>query len=184
MINSFSGYMDIHDIILKSSEMDVDIEKAVSARFRYLNDKIVLLKDEIEILDSEIDSFGDDISNIIKKEEITQKKDSINRYRKWLENLKLEYNDYKSGNDIKKSGITVKEIQKAKEYPINLLIPFKKHRQTNCPFHDDKHPSATNYNNRLYCHSCAKGFDSIDIYKHLHNVDFIAAVKTLISLQK
>lgn len=75
--------------------------------------------------------------------------------------------------------ITDADIQKAKEYPIENLIDVKKGKCL-CPFHNDRNPSATVKNNKLRCWSqCSKSFDVIEVYRKIHGVSFVEAVKQL-----
>ncbi len=72
------------------------------------------------------------------------------------------------------------EIQRAKSYPIDQLIDFKKNKAC-CPFHNEKTPSLHYYreNNSVYCFGCAKYGDAIDVYRQLHNCSFKQAIKAL-----
>jgi len=71
-------------------------------------------------------------------------------------------------------------IDKAKQYPIDQLLEFKG-GFTRCIFHEEKTGSMKYYKdkNRVHCFSCNKGWDAIDIYQKLNNVEFTEAVKRL-----
>jgi len=71
-------------------------------------------------------------------------------------------------------------IEKAKQYPIDQLLEFKG-GFTRCIYHEEKTGSMKYYKdkNRVHCFSCNQGWDAIDIYQKLHNVEFIEAVKRL-----
>lgn len=82
--------------------------------------------------------------------------------------------------------ITDEDIKKAKQTPIENIInkPLKKVGKnliTNCPFHDDRHPSFYIYpqTNTCWCFSCGQGGDSISFAMLLFGLDFIAVVKQL-----
>lgn len=71
-------------------------------------------------------------------------------------------------------------IDKAKQYPIDQLLEFKG-GFTRCIFHEEKTGSMKYYKdkNRVHCFSCNQGWDAIDIYQKLNNVEFTEAVKRL-----
>jgi DNA primase len=73
------------------------------------------------------------------------------------------------------------EVLRAKSYPLDNLIEFT-HKKAACPWHNEKTPSLAYYpkTNSAYCFgSCGRAYDSIDAYRHLHNVGFKDAVKEL-----
>lgn len=75
--------------------------------------------------------------------------------------------------------ITDDDIQRAKDHPIENLIDVKKGKCL-CPFHNDRNPSASVKNNKLRCWSqCGKSFDVIEVYRKIHGVSFVEAVKQL-----
>lgn len=75
--------------------------------------------------------------------------------------------------------ISEEQIQRAREYPIADLLEVKR-TFTLCIFHDDHKPSAKIYaDNHMYCFSCGKNADAIDIYMALNGCDFRTAVRAL-----
>lgn len=72
-------------------------------------------------------------------------------------------------------------IARAKEYPIIELIDFNRQGTRLCLWHQEKTPSLhyNKKNNRVHCFGCGKNADSIDVYQHEHNCDFITAVNAL-----
>lgn len=82
---------------------------------------------------------------------------------------------------INKNFITEDDIIKAREYPINSLLEFDRSGFTRCIFHDEDTPSMKYYSktNTVHCFGCSKSHDSISIYMHQNNVDFINAVKSM-----
>lgn len=81
--------------------------------------------------------------------------------------------------------ITVVDIERAKEYPINELYvgKLKKHNKTYtglCPFHNEKTPSFHIKDNRFKCYGCDAFGDSVDFYMRTHNVSFTQAVNKLL----
>lgn len=73
------------------------------------------------------------------------------------------------------------EIERAKKYPIDSLIEFKKGYAL-CLWHTEDTPSLCHRKkiNKAKCYGkCDKYFDSIDIYRQLHNCSFTDAVSAL-----
>lgn len=82
--------------------------------------------------------------------------------------------------------ITDLEIQKAREYPIELLYDGKLRKSGTrfnglCPFHQEKTPSFVIFpKNNWFCFgACNTGSDSINFYMKLKNVGFVEAVRSL-----
>jgi hypothetical protein len=71
----------------------------------------------------------------------------------------------------------VGDVDKAKQYPINELLKFVG-GFAKCLEHQERTGSLKYYkeSNTCYCFSCAKSFDSIDIYKLINNCSFKEAV--------
>jgi len=72
-------------------------------------------------------------------------------------------------------------VTKAKEYPLCELIEFNAQKKALCPFHHERTPSLQYYpkTNSCYCFGCGKAYDSIAVYRHLHNCTFKEAVDAL-----
>lgn len=78
------------------------------------------------------------------------------------------------------SGMSDKVTQ-AKTFPITDLLEFVDNKAV-CPFHSEKTPSLHYYesDNHCYCFGgCGRAYDSIDIYRKLHNATFMEAIKKL-----
>lgn len=73
------------------------------------------------------------------------------------------------------------ELDRAKAYPISSLIKFNRAHKACCLWHNEKTPSMHYYekNNRVYCFSCGKGADAIDVFMQLNNCSFQAAIEFL-----
>jgi len=69
-------------------------------------------------------------------------------------------------------------IKIAKEFPIKQLLNTTKDF-VKCPYHNDANPSFYLKGNFGYCFSCQKAVDTIDLVRHLENLDFPNAVKRL-----
>lgn len=84
-------------------------------------------------------------------------------------------------------GLSENEIETAKEYPLEDIFEGKLRQVGSarfvgcCPFHEETTASFTIYtnDNSFYCFGCNKWGSSVDLYMHLHKVDFVAAVKAL-----
>lgn len=74
--------------------------------------------------------------------------------------------------------ITDDMIMTARNYPVTTLLGTEK-KIINCPFHDDRHPSAGIKNNRLHCFVCNKNWDSISLVMAKEGLNFIDAVKKI-----
>lgn len=85
--------------------------------------------------------------------------------------------------------ITDEDIEQAKQIPIELFYEGKLKKSEKiamglCPFHIDTHNSFVIYlkQNRWYCFgACEEGGDSINFVMKQNNLDFINAVKFIIS---
>lgn len=77
--------------------------------------------------------------------------------------------------------ITDEDIQRAKEYPIENLLPEEvKRGMTLCPLHNEKSPSfQVKKNNTFMCYGCNEFGDSIDLYMKINNTSFLEAVRKL-----
>jgi hypothetical protein len=78
------------------------------------------------------------------------------------------------------SGLTDDMIERAREYPIDSLLPGPvKHNKALCPFHDDKNPSMQVSGNYAWCFACNRGWNPIDFVMELRGCDFKEAVTYL-----
>jgi hypothetical protein len=79
------------------------------------------------------------------------------------------------------------QIQIAKQFPIEDLLTRPCRRSGSktlvslCPFHEEKSPSFTIYQNTntYYCFGCKVRGDSIDYYQKTHGLEFADAVRAL-----
>lgn len=80
----------------------------------------------------------------------------------------------------KVTGVTIDQIEKAKQYPITTLLDVTKKGNISCPFHPDRTPSFhIKKNNTFTCFSCHEYGDVIHLYQKLHKKSFIEAVRIL-----
>ncbi len=72
------------------------------------------------------------------------------------------------------------ELEEIKKIPISDYIKFT-HGKAKCVFHSETNPSMQFYpkDNRVFCFSCGKGGDIVDVIQAMQGVDFKDAVKFL-----
>lgn len=77
----------------------------------------------------------------------------------------------------------VVDIQKAKTYPMTQIVELTRANTMKCLWHEDKNPSMQYYpkTNSLYCFSCNKKADTIDVVMKKTGLPFIDAVRQLTS---
>lgn len=89
--------------------------------------------------------------------------------------------------DSTSRNVTHEEIELAKNVPITSLLSGKvkksgKRYMTLCPLHTEDTPSFVIYpNNRFHCFGCNESGDSITLARKLYGLDFIDAVKRLLT---
>ena len=67
---------------------------------------------------------------------------------------------------------------------ISTYVSLRKRGSTSiglCPFHNEKTPSFTVYNDTqsFYCFGCGAGGDAVTVIKNIENLDYLDAVKLL-----
>ena len=103
----------------------------------------------------------------------------LRTYKKKLQMFKDELKCLKG--ESSKKGLTELQIQNARNYPISNMIEFNRANKGRCVFHEDKNPSMHYYkdSNSVYCFSCHKSGDCIEVTKALYNLNFKEAVNRL-----
>ena len=84
-----------------------------------------------------------------------------------------------STNVVTTLNITSEQIARAKEVPIDSLVKVNRAHKAICVFHNEKHASMHVYKDHVFCFSCARSGDVIDIYQALNGCDFKTAVRAL-----
>ena len=80
-----------------------------------------------------------------------------------------------------RSGLTPEMIAVARDYPIGELVEVNRSFAL-CPFHNDKrHPNLYIKNNWGYCFACGWSGDSIKFIMNRNKLNFVEAVKKLVS---
>ena len=78
----------------------------------------------------------------------------------------------------KTAKLTAASMERAREYPIEEIIPVRR-GMARCPFHPDRRPSMSVKNNRYKCFSCGARGDAIDLAMQMDGLQFREAVKRL-----
>jgi hypothetical protein len=107
-----------------------------------------------------------------------KKLDNLNKQIRWFKMGLVQINQ----ND---QILTDDQVQEARDFPVEELIETKKiNKMWCCPFHEDNTPSFHIYkNNSWHCFGCqAHGNNAVDYIMKKNNLEFVEAVKLLISL--
>lgn len=150
-------------------------EFAKSSRTRYLKSSIhdlrVEIKSDTDLIRDMLPTTGSCLIPMVEKR---IEKLKWNIQKSMMEKRSLE-------GKTKEGDITPSMIEQAKEYQISSLIEVDRAGKAKCINHEDKHPSMDCRKNFVHCYSCGYSDDSIGVYRKLHNVGFIEAVKALTS---
>lgn len=160
--------------------------------------KVILLPDAAGVKDiSDYYERGGDLRNLMQAaknyvslEQVREERgaragawQSISFHDAWIrkyeaEERKRTWDDPK--NEIKHDSPVDDYIARAKQVPIGSLIKVRGDGKAKCLFHNDKNPSMHVYpDNHIYCFSCGKRGDVIDIAMELQQLNFKDAVKWL-----
>jgi hypothetical protein len=173
---SFSGEKDNNKILIDSK---INLYRKLSMEHLKIS----------PILKSHLKDLNDKINNTIKERRGLERGSSVDL---WLEMRIEEYVYFKNKLEAqlkmlaKKTTptghITDADIEKARDYPIDMLLDFNRAGFCNCIFHDEETGSLKYKKDLNYVHcfgGCSKTYDSISVYMKLYNVSFIEAVKSL-----
>ena len=162
---------DYHSIKSRAAEMGIPLKEALAKRKHFLQEEIRHWTDIIQAAKKDA-PFGS----------LEQKLDEkhIDEAIKELKRLEWECVKLSPSWVDNQGGVNREAIARAKAKPIHQLLPHPvTHNMTRCPFHDDKHPSATTKGNFLWCFVCNKGWDTISLMMELHGKTFKEAVLDL-----
>jgi hypothetical protein len=151
-----------------------------------------LVKEKVDDIKQEIKSLQEDDQeqqskqalNQITRDELAYRQASNEAYRTTLQEkkqgLEMIVNFAGKGKKAKALQDFTLAIEKAKQYPIDQLLPFKR-KVTPCLWHPDTDPSLHYYRkkNRVHCFVCDQGWDAIDVTQKLHDCSFKEAVSIL-----
>ena len=159
---------------IKENEADVSLQWTVDQRKEYLKDRIEENETDIAQAMRELAGTGElEHRLIMNRTERAQK--SIRGARFDLSRL--------NPNAGKGNGVDDTEIERAREYPIQELLPNQvRHGMTLCCFHEDHSPSMSIKNNRAHCFSCNKTWDSIALIMEMKGFQFMEAVRYLVEM--
>lgn len=83
------------------------------------------------------------------------------------------------GRKPRENAITDAMIERAREYPLDQLVGVGRNGMAHCVAHDDKNPSMSCRNGFARCFACGFKGDPIDVFRKIHGVGFVEAVKAL-----
>lgn len=147
---------------------DVSLSWALGKRLEYLNSCLVEIGDSIQSLLERKDNCIDEVDRMLTERQ-------LHRERKAYRSMEYKIGYWKNP----KEKISDEDIERAREYPIKELLNIEKRGNISCPFHDDKHPSASIKDNKLHCFTCGETWGSIDVVMKRDNMGFMEAVKFL-----
>ena len=149
------------------------VEFGKTSRLRFLKDEIKRYKnDKKEKIDMMCSLVGTNGACLISLVEGQVEKLEWKIQRLLMEKRSLE-------GKTKEGDITPAMIEQAKEFPVSSLIEVDGRCKAKCINHDDSHPSMDCRNNFVYCYSCGYSDDAIGVYRKLHGVGFVEAVRAL-----
>ena len=148
----------------------VPLSWAISRRVEYLTQKLAASGDEIERLTHLQGKCRNEAERLLVSHGL---EDAFKEYRRIERQIKtLKYEE-------PKAGITNDMIERARSYPMAELMGVQRKGNVSCPFHDDKHPSASIKNNRLHCFSCNKTWNPLDYVIEKEGISFQEAMLRL-----
>jgi len=159
----------INTIRDKAIELNVPFKWALEKKKKYIASMLAKIKQNI----NERKRLNDELG--LKEKTIQSYQKQFNSYQTYLRYLNNPETDTKA--------ITDDEIEIARNYPIHEFLPdeYTGKGNINCllPGHEDKNASMQTTNNFLWCHTCNKKMDSLDLAMMFHGIDFKSAVKLL-----
>lgn len=160
----------MYSTIQTAKEFGIDVQWAISRRREFLSRRIAELRNDQQTA-LQLFSGNNELSRFLLLDTLKLLNKEIKRYE-----MELNFKNVGKGNRI-----TQGDIERAKAYPIESLLPNTHNNKTNCisGTHEDKHPSMDIRNNFAYCYSCGWHGDTIAIFVKLHGTDFVTSVKTL-----
>ena len=171
--NRTTDYLELFNIYLSQ------IENGRSILLKFVNREIKSLKDKMnnitkhtrwlsnQKVNNNIQSIDGLIDGCLIEREKLSKRLSYLKF--------ISYNK----DNIEHSNLL--SVEKAKQCSINQFIKFNSVNKSTCLWHDDKNPSLQYYpkTNTVYCFSCKKYADVIDIVMQLTGKSFIDTIKQL-----
>lgn len=150
--------MTPYQIVEKAKEFGILPESALNMRIRYLREEVKCYMEA-------------------EKEPVVWLHFALLRMQEVVELEKY----LKREKEVKSSDVTADMIARAKSYPVELLVEFKRGTAL-CFNHEERTPSLNHdrKHNRAHCFGqCNQSWDSIDILMIRDGLNFRAAVKRL-----
>lgn len=146
---------------------------AMERRKEYLEGELKRLKSELT--DAQIQAgryamAGDEFAEYLSADRVQQISREMKRTVRALEGV--------AKVDTSGDRVTDAMIERAKGFPIAQIIGTDRN-QLACPFHTDKHPSASIAKGFFYCFSCKRSLDAIGWLMQTQGASFIDAVRKL-----
>lgn len=161
-------------IIKAADEMKVDRAYALQCRIRYLKEEITRMGSNyadliIEMLD------GSELDCAMYDSRLDQQRKELESKRRELQVLRR-----RMSGKVKTDEITDDMIARARMYPVELLVEFRRGK-TQAWCHEDRNPSAFHgtRTNTVQCPVCDKKFDSIAVLMQRDGMQFADAVRQL-----
>jgi len=167
--NDFKCGKNIKDFVCEYNQGDPDWVKR--QRILFLDQELGrLAKKSIEIANIVMG-----IDSSVKKRMFLASSNHRELYIKYKSYLKeLQYLQY----DNTKQRVTEWEIDRAMTYPIDKLLNVKRGKAL-CVFHSENNPSMDCRGNFYYCYTCGATGNVIQLFMHMHGLQFVDAVKML-----
>jgi DNA primase len=169
-------FMDYNSVRRDANMTGVDFDWALNKRKDFVNAEIEKLRDKIRKLYDLKDQ-----TELEKKLTLENIHTAVKEIKTWTWELSKLSPDW----DKNKLHLDDHEIQAAKSFPIENLLPNPvRIHMTKCPFHEESTASGYTKGNFLYCFSCNRGWDTIQLVMELHGLSFRDAVLEILGRQR
>jgi len=148
--------------------MEVQPEWALGRRKVFLLGEAVRIADRRAVITKALPSM----LSIEQRAMLLAELDDLNNdYRK----IQRQIHAFEFPNELQ---ISEDDIDAARATNIAKYLPNPvKGKMTKCFNHEDKSPSMQVNNTWVYCHSCCRKWDTIDLVRQVQGLDFVRAVK-------
>lgn len=163
------------DVEEAATSFGIPLDKAIEMRDRYLDQSLEKLRKYLKSCYLDLQNHLDDeLWTGVIKCRIHEVCSMISKLKQEHRRLHIDYSTDHYGENIAKA------LRVPMEQVLGDLVIGKR---VKCPFHDDRHPSATIFSreNRLYCFACSQIWDTIQVTMQLKNLTFKEAVHVLLA---
>ena len=157
----------------KSIEFNVPFKWALDKKKKYITSRMAEIRKQINERKK------------MKPENILEtqlREDTVQRYEKEFNAYKT-YLGYLANPETNTEAVTDNEIEIARNYPVYEFLPddYRGKGNINCllPGHEDKNASMQTNRYYLWCHTCNKKMDALDLVMLFRRSTFKEAVKLL-----